>query len=249
METPAAWHENDNFWRETMRVIFPEGAWRKTAEELDQLIALVSPSPGCAVLDMCCGPGRHSLELARRGFHVTGVDRTQGYLDEARRRAAEENINIEFVHCDARRFSRPESFDLALNLYTSFGYFEDPADQMRMLANIYEALRPGGTFVIDLMSKEILARKFRERDWEERDGLIVLEERKIVNDWSQCENRWIVFDGDKKYEQRFRLWNYSAAEMKSMLAQSRFREIAVYGSLAGSPYDHTATRLVAVSRK
>lgn len=249
MAANAVWHEDDVFWRGVMTTIFSQERWSKTAEEITQLIELLKPEPGCRVLDMCCGPGRHSLELARRGFRVTGVDRTEHYLEEARRRAAEESLDVEFIHSDARQFSRPESFDLALNLYTSFGYFDDPADQMRMLANLFAALKPDGKFVLDTMSKEVLARRFQERSWEEHEGMILLEERRLFNDWAQIECRWIVLEGQTRHEHVFRHWLYSAAEIKEIFRQTGFRDVAVFGNLNGEPYDQNATRLIAMAQK
>jgi len=78
-----------------------------------------------ALLDLCCGPGRFTIPLALKGFNVTGVDRTIFLLDHAREYAARELAKVEWVESDMRRFSRPDSFDLVINMYTSFGYFDD----------------------------------------------------------------------------------------------------------------------------
>ncbi|MCL5271251.1 MAG: class I SAM-dependent methyltransferase [bacterium] len=249
MRTNKPWHEDDALWRDLGPMLFSEGRWQKTPEEVGHVLALAAPEAGGAVLDLCCGPGRHSLEFARRGFRVTGVDRTRRYLAEARRRARAEGLAVEFVLDDARRFRRPGAFDLAVNLYTSFGFFEDPADQRRVLAGIHASLKPGGTLVMELMGKEILARVFRERTWDEVDGRILLEERHVTADWSIIENRWILLDGDRRRVFRFRHWIYSAAELTALVRASGFGGVEIRGSLAGAPYDHKAQRLVAVARK
>ena len=177
---PMAWHDTDDFWLTFEPTMFPPERFAAAVADLDGLLALAAPPEGAQVLDMCCGPGRHSLELARRGFRVTGVDRTAGYLARAREAAAQENLQIEFVQSDARAFSRPAAFDLALNLYTSFGYFEDPAGDRRMAQALREALRPGGKLVMELMGKEVLARVFVTRFWNECEGVFRLGEAKML---------------------------------------------------------------------
>ena len=104
------------------------------------------------------------MELARRGFNVTGVDRAAQYLGQARQQALEEGLVIEFVQQDMREFRRPGSFDIPLNLNTSFGYFEDPADDLQVLPNIHASLQPGGSLVAKTIVKEVLARIFQERE-------------------------------------------------------------------------------------
>ena len=133
------------------------------------------------MLDLCCGPGRHSLEFARRGFRVTGVDRTAHYLTTARAAATREGLTVEFVQEDMRHFHRPAAFDLALNLFSSFGYFEDVANDLRVLQHLHDSLKSGGQVLLEMAGKEPLARMFQPRTWHrhaERDEYL-LEERII----------------------------------------------------------------------
>ena len=247
--TTSIWHEDDAFWTTMAPHMFDEARWANTPAEVDQLIELAALTPDMAVLDLCCGPGRHTLELARRGFQVTGVDRTARYLHQARETAREEDLSVTLIQDDVRRFSRPNSFDVALSLFTSFGYFENPAENQQALANAYRSLRDGGKFVMELMGKEILARIFQERGWQEKDGVIFLEERRIKNDWRWIENRWIMIDEQGRREFELSHWLYSAAELVDMLEKSDFRSADVYGGLDGSPYDHKARRLTLVAHK
>ena len=148
-----AWHEDDHFWEQTAPFQFDERRWAAASKEVEQALALLQLKEGAAVLDLCCGPGRHSLELARRGFKVTGVDRTARFLEEARRRAEAEGLAIEFVQDDMRTFHRPGTFDAAINLFTPFGYFDDPEEDHRVLENIYASLKPHGKLLLDVMGK------------------------------------------------------------------------------------------------
>jgi SAM-dependent methyltransferase len=112
------------------------------------------------VLDLGCGPGRHSIPLAKQGAQVTGVDRSPFLLEKARSRAELEKLNIEWVQADMRSFVRPGGFELVLNLFTSFGYFGDVEEDLTVLRNVFHSLAPGGFFIIDVMGKEIVARGF-----------------------------------------------------------------------------------------
>jgi SAM-dependent methyltransferase len=190
------------------------------------------------------------LELARRGFRVTGVDRTAAYLEQARRQAEAEGLTVEWVQADMREFCRPDAFDAAINLYTAFGYFEDPADDRAVATNLLRSLRSGGGLVIELMGKEVLARIFLERYWTELpDGTLILEEGQIRPGWDWVENRWILIRGTERTEFRVSHRLYSAVELSSLLTGCGFASVDVYGGLDGSPYDHTARRLVVVARK
>jgi 2-polyprenyl-3-methyl-5-hydroxy-6-metoxy-1,4-benzoquinol methylase len=115
------WHQDDEFWTEMAPFLFSQDAWESSREELSSALDLMRIEAGATVLDLACGPGRHSLELARRGYQVTGVDRTTEYLEEARARAKLEDLAIEFVREDMRRFVRPDTYDGALSMFISLG--------------------------------------------------------------------------------------------------------------------------------
>ena len=85
---------------------------------------------------------------------MTAVDRTSFLLDHARARAAQASLPIEFVLDDMRRFSRPATFDLIINMFTSFGYSDDRGEDLRVLELVRKNLRPGGVFIIEMVSKE-----------------------------------------------------------------------------------------------
>jgi SAM-dependent methyltransferase len=246
------WYDRDDFWETFYPTLFSERQWDMAPAQVDSLLELADLEPGARVLDLCCGPGRHALELARRGFRVTGVDRTAAYLDAARQKAAEEGLETEFVQEDMRRFVRPGAFDVAINLFTSFGYFEDPAQDLQVAKNLHASLRPGGKLVMEMMGKEPLARIFRERDWswlDEERGVIMLEERKLSQGWSWIENTWILLHGSerKTYTISHRL--YAGTELASLLRQAGFTSVALFGGLEGVPYDQNARRLVTVAKR
>jgi SAM-dependent methyltransferase len=192
-ERQPDWYNHDPLWENTTNYMFGSEIWERAPQEVEQVLALAQLTPPLRVLDLPCGVGRHSLELARLGCEVTGVDRTAHYLAQAREKFNAAGLNAQFIESDMRTFQQPAAFDLAINLYTSFGYFEDVNDDLRVLANFYASLRPGGVLVMDLMGKEVLARIYTPRDWQTlADGTIVLNERSVHHDWSWIEVRWII---------------------------------------------------------
>jgi SAM-dependent methyltransferase len=243
------WHDSDDFWRSMAPFMFSESSWQNAPVQVDQLISLLQLSPENRVLDCPCGPGRHTLEFTRRGFSVTGVDRTQVYLDEARSRAEAEGLAPELLLADMRHFRRPDTYDVVLSLFTSFGYFDDPAENERVLSNYYDSLRAGGVLLMEMAGKEVIARIYQQRDWREHEGVYLLEERNVTADWRQMDGRWVLVEDGLITERCFNHWIYSAGELTQLLAGSGFERIEFYGDLENAPYDQAASRLVAVAHK
>ena len=240
------WHENEEFWN---NFTLDEKSLEMASEDVELLIELAELKPSMKVLDLCCGVGRHSVELAKRKFEVTGVDTNKNYLNIANSRAKEENMKIEFVKEDMRDFKRKEKFDAVINLFTSFGYFEDEEENINVLQNVFESLKPGGKFILDVMGKEIIAHIFKEKDWIEKNGSYRLFQRSVELDWSWLNNRWIdIVDGEVN-EFEFSHWLYSAKELKDMLKGVGFTSVAIYGNFQGIAYNESANRLVAIGVK
>jgi SAM-dependent methyltransferase len=249
-EEKTPWYERDDLWEMMGQKMFGDERMEMAVAEVDNLIQLLDISTEERILDLCCGIGRHSNELARRGYHVTGVDRTRAYLEIARGTAKNEGLSTEFVHMDMRNFVREDSFDVVLSMFTSFGYFDDESQQMTVLDNVFRSLRPGGRFIIESMGKEVLARIFQETSWSEGDYGIHLERRKPINDWGKMQNTWILIAKDgTRHEWNVIHYLYSAAELKSLLRSAGFVDVKAYGGLDGSPYDNTSRRLAAVGVK
>jgi SAM-dependent methyltransferase len=218
------WFEDESLWRDFYPVMFADERLRQGADEVQKALVLAgfSAPEGRAVLDLGCGPGRHAVPLAERGFQVTGVDRTAFLLEQARERARLTGVRLELVQADMREFRRPESYDLALSLFTSFGYFQARADDLLVLRNVRRSLRPRGVFVMDMLGKECLARNFqRTRSRTLADGAVLIERSEIVEDWTRVDSEWILLRGDRARIWRFRLSVYCVAPgpvMTRMLA-------------------------------
>ena len=201
------------------------------------------------VLDLCCGTGRISAELARCGFDVAGVDFTESFLNTAIEDARYENLDIEYILADAREFLRSDYFDMIVNLYISFGYFPDIKDDIKIINNAYKSLKNGGTFIIDTLGKEISVRDFVECEWFERDGYTVLTEYEPHDSWTFLKNRWILLKDEKRIEKTFIQRLYAASELRTLLTEAGFAKVEIYGDWDENPYDQFAKRLIVVGRK
>jgi SAM-dependent methyltransferase len=242
-----AWFENEDFWRDLYPYMFPVERLAAAPEQIAQILALTGVRSG-HVLDLCCGPGRHSIEFARQGFFVTAVDRTSYLLDRARAHAAAEAPSIEFVRADMREFLRSATFDLAVNLFTSFGYFEDPDDELRVLRNVRQSLRPGGIFVMELLGKEYLAAHWvNARCLDFADGTVLVQRARVAHEWTRVFCDWTVIKDGRALTHHFDHTIYSGRELKDLLLRSGFSQVRLYGDLRGSPYGVDAQRLIAVA--
>lgn len=245
------WFEDDSFWSTWEPYLFSASRMSDVPYEADRIIKLMGVQRGAALLDVCCGIGRHALELARRGFPVTGIDRTRSYIERARAAAHREGLGLELIHDDVRALDRTDIFDGAADMFTSFGYFESEADDLKVAANVCRALRPGAKFLIDLEGRELIARDFRQREWfRHDDGTLGLQEKTVCDGWERLTTRWILIrDGKVVRESDVSSHIYSGSEMRRLLIQAGFSSVALFGNLDGAPYDDRATRLVTVATK
>ncbi|HEX9970165.1 MAG TPA: class I SAM-dependent methyltransferase [Acidimicrobiales bacterium] len=237
-------------WEEIAPVMFDERRWGEAAGEAAAAVALADVKPGAAVLDVACGPGRHVLELAALGYSATGVDITPSFVETGRALAAERSLqsSAELVCEDMRTFVREGAFDAAFVFSTSFGYFEDAADDVTALRNIRASLKDGGALVMELVGKEVLARTLRPPTWAKEGGVLLLSEQRVRDDWAWADHymAFLSDEGRQEFVLSHRL--YSAVELKFALAVAGFTSVQCFGGFDGSPYGPVAEALVAVAR-
>jgi len=243
------WFENEDFWRDFYPFMFSAERFAAAPLEVTQILELAKPQ-GTTVLDLCCGPGRHSVEFARRGFQVTGVDRSPFLLGHAIDAGKQDNVAVEWVQQDMREFIRPSSFHLALSLFTSFGYFQTQAEEERVLGNIHSSLKPGGVLVLDVKGKEGLAHIWKDSIISEcADGSCVIQRPRAYDDFSRLKNEWLLVKDGRCITHNFEHFIYSGRELKDLLLRCGFADVKLHGDLQGSAYELKSPRLVAVARK
>lgn len=237
------WFEDEAFWRTFYPYMFGERRMAAAPGEVDRVIAL-SGVAGGRVLDLCCGPARHSLVLARKGFEVTGVDRSPFLLDKARQLTA--GAGVELVESDMRSFVRPGYFDLALSLFTSFGYLDTREEDLAVLRNVRASLKPGGVFLMDVTSKEYVIGQKTPTRWETwPGGELQVSHYDALPGWGRLRVQWLLVEGERARLFAFEQNLYSGQELQALLERAGFADVRLFGSLDGTPYDALATRLVA----
>jgi D-alanine-D-alanine ligase len=203
---------------------------RNTFQEIDALVRSAGIEQNDRVLDLCCGQGRHALELACRGFkHVTGIDRSRYLIRLARKRARQRGLAVSFHEGDARKFRVAESnFHCVCILGNSFGYFDCEEDDIAVLEQVKRALAPGGTLVMDLTDGDWMRRHFEPRSWEWIDqNRFVCRERAFAGDGERLISREVVVHAergviaDQFYAERL----YSRARIEQLLASVGFADI------------------------
>jgi ubiquinone/menaquinone biosynthesis C-methylase UbiE len=204
---------------------------------------------GGDLIDVPCGFGRHVIPLARAGYRAVGVDRSHALLDEARRRMGHERWP-KLVAADYRELPfGDESFDAALNLFSSLGYLGDDEDT-NVLREIRRVLRPDGRLVVEIMHRDRLVRHYRDQDWRLLgEGRLLLEQRTFDAAEGVAQTTQTLIDTSGERDSRsFSVRVYSATELLGMLERAGFADAKPYGDFEGNPFTPD-TRLLIVARR
>lgn len=223
----------------------------KTAAEIDAVERLLDLAPGAAILDVPCGYGRHSIELARRGYRVTGQDLSGSLLDRARQGAADAEVAVDWIRRDMREIEADGDFDAVVNLFTSFGYFDDPEDDARVCHSFSRALRPGGRVLFEGVNREFVIRHFQAREWLDLpDGSVLTIERAIDLDSGVTREKRVRIDPDgERRVFEFSVRFYTLNEWRRLLGDAGLEIDGAYGGLEDEPLTFDSPRLALVARK
>lgn len=244
------WFENEQFWLNYGPVMFDSKRWAEAESVAESICAIAGLSKGNTLLDAGCGPGRISIELAVKGLDVTGVDIIQPYLDAAAESAKDEGVTLTLLNNDLRSFTSEKKYDAAINMYTSFGYCETIDEDLSILRNIFAAVKDGGWFIMECLSRENAVKYFNEGEWFERAGKTVLTQFSVEGAWEGLKSRWILIDKNgNRMEHVFVQRLYSAIELKRMLIACGYKSCEIYGDFDFSPYNEKARTMVLVCRK
>ncbi len=215
--------------------------------EVGWILGHVAPAAGGRILDAPCGFGRHSLALARRGFDVTGVDLSETELQRAKERAAGAGLPLHLVRQDMRDMEFSGEFDLALNLFSSIGFFTDDEDRL-LLDRFCTALKPGGAFVLDTRNRDFAIHDIAPAEIVRLpEGAVRVKNRFDVRTSRVQQSWWMEKDGRLLGETEIRL--YSAHELLRMLRPERWSQVELFGGLDGRPFALDSPRIVLVATK
>jgi SAM-dependent methyltransferase len=221
-----------------------------TLIEVDFLEKALAPPPGASLLDIPCGSGRHSVELALRGYRMTGIDLSDDFLKAARLRAAEAHIQVDLRHGDMRNPSlAPDSFDGAVCLGNSFPYLDRPG-VTAFLDALGRAIRPGRRLVIDTgcAAESILPTLLPQR-WHRFDDIIVTSKASYIAAASRLDIDYTFIQGGKIETRPSSSYVFTVAELTRMLAEAGFEVVSLAGGFAGERYELGSPRLVLTAQR
>jgi SAM-dependent methyltransferase len=219
--------------------------------EAEQLVDLVereiAPAPDAHIIDVGCGRGRHARTFARRGYRVTGVDLSEEAIAEARTRTRAQDLDATFVQGDMREPLCEGCADGVVNLFTTFGYFDEDAENERALAAMAAALRPGGWFLQDFLNAPQVVDTLRPSDTRTVNG-ITIEQRRWVEDDRINKEITLARNGrTETYRESVRL--FTLDELKRMYENVGLTLQATYGNYDGAPHTPESPRLLLYARK
>lgn len=207
--------------------------------------------PGAKVLDLACGNGRDALELARRGYRVTGVDLSREFLDLARSSAGAENLDIRWIHADMRELARLKlsGLDAVLIFGNSFGYLDRPGSQ-RLLQDLAAALKPGGGLAIDTgVAAESILPALRPQRWNRAGDIFLLSEPRYSPEASRLDIEYTVVQSGRVETHLASSYVFTTRELLEMVTGAGFEQPALQGGFEGEPYALGTPRLVLTARR
>jgi SAM-dependent methyltransferase len=231
------------FWNRAMPLAI-------TLAEADFLEKALAVPPGASLLDMPCGSGRHSIEMVRRGYRMTGVDLSAEFLSQARARVGEAQVQVDLRPGDMRNPDLgAESFAGAFCFGNSFPYL-DRSGAGAFLAGLHGAIRPGGRFVIDTgcAAESILPTLLRQR-WHRFDDIVVLSAARYVAEESRLDIDYTFVHGGTIETRPASSYVFTVAELTRILSEAGFEVLSLNGGLAGERFELGTPRLVLTAQR
>ncbi len=233
----------------------PQALAERTETEINGVIELTGLQPGGAVLDCPCGYGRHSLALAEKGYQVTGADINERFLTLDNEELSHRQLpNCRFIKQDMRHIDMPGQFNAIINMFYSFGFFDSDQENMEVAKNFYNALKPGGKFLMHthvtvprLVSGKLL--NYQMRNLASGNQLELY--RRYNKETKREDGEWFVVspDGIKKALTPYSVRIYTPEEYTAMCKEAGFSGVEYYGDWSGSPYTDDSAQMIAVAKK
>jgi SAM-dependent methyltransferase len=241
---------NPDWWRTwfgpSYLELYDEALRERTPIEIAQLEGFLQIRPPLRILDLPCGQGRHAIELARRGYDVTGVDLSPFLLNVAETRAREAGVAVRWQLGDMRHAFDGEPFDLIINLFTSFGYFAEPADDRLVVRAAAAMLKAGGRFLLEVINGDRLMANFQEREWFTVGQIAAMERRALDVSARRMVVERTVSSKKHREVNLHALRLYGGRELLELLASEGFDRVELFGDWNGEPLTPNSLRVLAV---
>lgn len=243
----------------------PKDAWRSHLEidlvqrpaalvrsQVDGIERFLTLEPRARVLDLGCGRGAQTIELARRGYRVLGMDADERPLAHGRAAAREEKVYVHFTKNDPRQIPYRGEFDAVLCLCSSFGRLASERDDQRALESVLKSLKPGARLLMDQLNKEWLMRHFEPNAWTQGEGKgeVLLEEVSFNFETGRLDSlRTIVGKDGSRTPVRTSMRVYTLTELKDLLVRAGLRYAGCFGGFDGSAYGMDSPRMIVMAER
>ena len=221
----------------------------RTAQEIDFVEATLPLSPPARILDVGCGFGRHSIELARRGYEVTGIDPSAAMIQAARQKTQNTGLKVDFRQEWGECFQSKQSYDAAICLFTTLGQISEKGENAGLVDQVYAALKPGAWFVVEVPQRDAAVLQLKKRELIGTGEKRTEVQRNYDEETGILSEQFCIGDGKgrKTYWLRYRL--YEREELEGRLNQGGFAVVAVYGDYSRASLSRAQATVVAVARK
>lgn len=220
----------------------------RTLAEIDFLIRELYLDKPCKILDLACGFGRHTNELAALGHQVTGVDRSPGFLNIARKSAEILKVSVTYILGDMRQILFHENFDRALLLFTSFGYFKDD-ENLLVLKNVRRALKPGGLMVFDSHNRDSFLKHLTPFWVTEKGQDLMIDRNSFDPESKRWYNQRIVYRDGIRKDKPFFVRIYNPHEIIDLFQQAGLEVDRMFGGFDSQPLTSESRRMVVIAKK
>ena len=238
----ALFDELDEYWAEIVDA-------RPTELEVEFIQRVLGKG---LVLDLCCGTGRHSIALAKRGGKVVGLDFSPNLLRIAKNSMAGKGVTTPLVRAEMRHLPfQPKAFAAAVSMFTSLGYLASETEDVESFKEVARVLNEEGLFLVDVANRTHLVQSFKKKDWGEFPRFYMLERRTLDEKASRLHSKWVLIEKTsgktRIFDHNLRL--YTLAQLRAMLRKVGLAVIAVYGDYEGRAFGEHSHRLIILTRR
>lgn len=237
-----AWFDRDEY-----EVVYGHRDEKEAARLIRVIETTLALGPGARILDIGCGRGRHAIQLAERGYDVTGLDLSPRSIADAVDRARQVGASVDFRVGDMREPVADAAFDVVVNLFTAFGYFEDEPEHETALAAMSHSLEVGGWLVQDFLNADRVKRCFVPSDTRTVDDVTITQERSIVDGRIVKTIEIRRPDDVRSFRESVRLLD--VGDFDRMYRRSGLIMEGVFGDYNGGPFTPESPRLLMFARK
>ena len=238
----VSWFDSAHYYR-----LYANRNTTEAAAFIDKLVDTLRPRRGALALDVGCGVGRHSRYLAAKGFRVTGIDLAAGSIQTAKQ---SERPGLHFLRQDMRVPFGRNWANYVFNFFTSFGYFNNPDDDDKVVSNIFTALKPGGLLVMDYINAAYAEKRLTASEEKDIDGIVY-----HISRWTDDEHIFKKISIDEElfgrpleYTEQVR--KFSLSDFEYMFGRNGLEVINVFGEYQLNEYDEeTSPRIIMIAKK